>query len=169
MTDLPLSYPLVVERIPEGGKTVVVTADETSRAALARQISSPGIAELVANFELTRRGRRVTLEGHLKAKLTRVCVVTLEPFEVVVDEPMAMKFAEPPRDDKRTEIEIKAASEDPPDHIIDGKIDLGQVASEFLMLALDPYPRKPNVVFTETVVEVAPKSPFAALAALKKT
>lgn len=167
MTDLPLSYPIIVERIPEGGKSVVVTADETARAALAREISSPGVTELVGTFELTRRGRRVSLEGRVKARLTRLCVVTLEPFEVVVDEPVKMRFSEPEREDKRGEVDIAADAIDPPDPIVDGRIDLGQVTAEFLTLSLDPYPRKPGVVFEEKVIDVPATSPFAALAALK--
>ena len=37
--------------------------------------------------------------------------------------------------------------EDAPDPIVDGKIDLGALAAEFLALGLDPYPRKPGVAF----------------------
>ena len=36
---------------------------------------------------------------------------------------------------------------EPPDEIVNGKIDLGAVAAEFLALGLDPYPRKPGVDF----------------------
>ena len=32
--------------------------------------------------------------------------------------------------------------EDAPDPIVDGKVDLGALAAEFIALALDPYPRK---------------------------
>ena len=48
-------------------------------------------------------------------------------------------------------------------------VDLGAVASEFLLLGIDPYPRKPGVKF-----EPPPRAgdaaahPFAALEALKK-
>jgi hypothetical protein len=59
--------------------------------------------------------------------------------------------------------------DDPPDTIIDGKIDLGALAAEFMALGLDPYPRKPGVAFAEIVDdEVIEESPFAQLAGLKK-
>ena len=52
--------------------------------------------------------------------------------------------------------------------IVGGTIDLGRLAMEFLTLGIDPYPRKPGVVF---VAPEAPKDPeehpFAALKALK--
>ena len=60
--------------------------------------------------------------------------------------------------------------EDPPDAIVDDTIDLGAVAIEFMVLGLDPYPRKPGVHFDDMVLvdkdEPAP-SAFAALARLK--
>ena len=47
-------------------------------------------------------------------------------------------------------------------------LDLGTLATEFLVLGIDPYPRKSGVEFAPlTVGEDAPK-PFAALEALKK-
>ena len=43
---------------------------------------------------------------------------------------------------------FRLAIEDAPDPIVDGKIDLGALAAEFMILGLDPYPRKPGVVLT---------------------
>jgi uncharacterized metal-binding protein YceD (DUF177 family) len=61
-------------------------------------------------------------------------------------------------------------TDDPPDPIIAGRIDLGALVTEFLALSLDPYPRKPGVEFEDA--PTAPddrleESPFAKLAALK--
>ena len=60
------------------------------------------------------------------------------------------------------------ADEEPPEQLIDGKLDLGALASEFLLLAIDPYPRKPGAEFSPPKVEDEGDHPFAALAALKK-
>jgi hypothetical protein len=57
--------------------------------------------------------------------------------------------------------------EDPPDPIVDGRIDLGALAAEFLALGLDPYPRKPGAAFAGAEPEPERDSPFAALARLK--
>jgi len=46
--------------------------------------------------------------------------------------------------------------------------DLGAVATEFLMLGIDPYPRKPWAEFAAPKVDSDGAHPFAALAALKK-
>ena len=58
--------------------------------------------------------------------------------------------------------------EDPPDPIVDGRIDLGALAVEFLALALDPYPRKPGAEFTPPPEEAPPDSPFDALPEMAK-
>ena len=34
-----------------------------------------------------------------------------------------------------------------PEPLHDGAVDLGAVATEFLLLGIDPYPRKPDAVF----------------------
>ena len=57
---------------------------------------------------------------------------------------------------------------DPPEILIGDHVDLGVIATEFLLLGLDPYPRKPDAEFGEVVVGTPGLNPFAVLAALKK-
>ena len=59
------------------------------------------------------------------------------------------------------------------DHVLryhdrDVSLDLGAIATEFLILGLDPYPRKPDAIFQASAVGDDATHPFAALAALKK-
>ena len=55
---------------------------------------------------------------------------------------------------------------DAPDPIVDGKIDLGALAAEFMVLGLDPYPRKPGAEFVPPAT--APKeTPFTVRRARK--
>ena len=63
---------------------------------------------------------------------------------------------------------VPAASRDDTEPLIDGKIDLGAIATEFLIVGLDPYPRKPGAVFQPPVDATPDEGPFAALGALKK-
>jgi hypothetical protein len=56
--------------------------------------------------------------------------------------------------------------QDPPDPIVNGQIDLGALAAEFLALNLDLYPRKPGVMFEAANAGAeasAIDSPFAVL------
>ena len=57
---------------------------------------------------------------------------------------------------------------DPPEPIVNGTIDLGRLATDALLLGIDPYPRKPNAVVEHEVTPPDPEDhPFAALKALK--
>jgi hypothetical protein len=63
---------------------------------------------------------------------------------------------------------VEVTPVDAPEPLIGGSIDLGAIASEFLMLAIDPYPRKAGVAFEPPANDEDTGGPFAALAALKK-
>jgi Large ribosomal RNA subunit accumulation protein YceD len=179
MTEGAFSRPIVVDALPEGGETAVsFTADAQELLDLARWMGLPDLAEFVGDFRLLRRARgRVTAQGELRARMTRVCVVTLEPFETELTESVSLEFA-PQAEAEAAAEPARVAHEplpgqslvdlpDPPDPIIDGRIDLGAVSAEFLSLGLDPHPRKPGVDFHPPEVEsTAEESPFAALGRL---
>jgi hypothetical protein len=58
--------------------------------------------------------------------------------------------------------------DDKTEPLVDGKVDLGALATEFLILGLDPYPRKPGAIFQPPADAGPDEGPFAALGALKK-
>ena len=61
-----------------------------------------------------------------------------------------------------------AEAEEPPDAIVDGKIDLGALAAEFLALGLDPYPRKPGASFESSELDLGSESIGSPFDILKK-
>jgi hypothetical protein len=65
------------------------------------------------------------------------------------------------------EIEMKAG-EEPPEPLVNGAVDLGAIATEFLILGIDLYPRKDGARFSPPEVDDGGARPFAALEALKK-
>lgn len=164
----PLSRPLRVDTIPGNGLETVVEATAEERAALAREFGLPGIDVLTGRFAVQRRGRTVHVDGKVSASLMQTCVVTLEPFAAKVDEDVSLEFTDDPlKLNPVDEAGEHEAPVDAPDPIVDGRIDLGTVTSEFLALGLDPYPRKPGADFAWDEGAKEP-SPFAALEALKK-
>ena len=120
---------------------------------------------MTAEFTLERAGRsRIHVHGRMDATVTRICVVSLDPFETEVSEPIDVTFA--PEAEARAaearaaadqEVRGPAPIEGPPDPIIEGRIDLGALAAEFLALGLDPYPRKPGVDFAAPADASAPR------------
>lgn len=153
----PFVRPIRVESIPEGGLERMIEANEAECEALAAANDLQAVRRLVARFTLRRLGRgRIRVQGELHAEVTQTCVVSLEPIDAVLEEAVDVRFAAPPGAGPRgrkppveaTEaVAFAPGDEDPPDPIIDGQIDLGALAAEFLSLALDPYPRKPGVDF----------------------
>jgi len=166
----PLSRPLSVDTIPGAGTDVTVEATPQEREDLARDFGLLSIASLTGTYRIEKRGRTVHVTGRIRADVVQTCVVSLEAFPARIDEPVDMKFAESAtrRDDDEAdgEREVKL---DAPDPVVGGRIDLGAVTSEFLALALDPYPRKPGSDFAWRAGEgeEAEDSPFAALAKLQ--
>ncbi|MEX6814044.1 hypothetical protein AB2C52_34490, partial [Pseudomonas aeruginosa] len=59
-----------------------------------------------------------------------------------------------------------AEDADIPDPIVGGRIDFGLLTAEFLALGIDPYPRKPGVVF-EAVQLGEDVKPFDVLRTLR--
>jgi len=163
--ELPISRPVEVERMAlrEGGVRLEATEDERRRAA--EFLKLPAIHSLIGDFRIAGNKRRAKVTGQVSGRVSQSCVVTLEPFETDFAEDVELTFAEE-RDNLSPE-EIERRKIDPPDEIVDGKIDLGTVMTEFLALALDPYPRKPGVDFEPITDDKAKDSPFAALGKLR--
>jgi len=164
-TEGSFSRPVKVDALPRDGLMQTVEATPPERAAVAEQQDLVDVAKLTATFLLKRTGKGVRVTGAVHAEVTQTCVVTLEPFPVMVDESVDVRFAKPAeeRSGRRTQVETVA-----PDPIVDGRIDLGALTVEFLALALDPYPRKPDAEFTPPPMVEPAESPFVVLAEIAK-
>ena len=160
---LPLSHPIDVATIKPDGLAVNFEATESELQGLAKLFDIPAVVKLTASFKLTRKGSRVKVRGDVSGVVTRLCVLSLEAFDTDFHEPVTVDFdenAETPRDD---ESDLEAL-----DPIIDGQIDIGALAAEFTALSLDPYPKKPGIIFDYSEDdEDKPPSPFSALAGIK--
>ena len=160
------SRPFSVERIGHGGKTVTLTAEEAECHALAERFGILAVDSLTARLTVRAVGPVFLVEGRLVARVVQSCVVTLEPVAAGIEEEFQVTFGcETPEEGHELVIDLDA--EDPPDPIIDGHIDLGEVVAEHLALALDPFPRAPGAQFAMPGDD-QPAGVFAALAALRK-
>lgn len=169
-----------VDEIPEGGLDISIAADAATLRALAAADDLPNIGRLEADFHVVpRTGRRFNVSGEMRANVTQICGVSLEAFDSDIVEPIDVDFSMP-ADVKPTHgagsrgipesLEAVVGTEpDPPDTIVGGKIDLGVLMCEFLALGLDPFPRKPGIVFEPPNPPDAAEadSPFGALRKLK--
>jgi uncharacterized metal-binding protein YceD (DUF177 family) len=168
-SDLPWSVPVTLSQIPENGRRFDLVADEATRARVARLVGLRSLPRLQATFDVVRQdsdGLRV--DGEVSATVGQNCVVTLEPFDNEVKEGVILVFAPPRAPAAGGDDDADAIDPGYAEPLIGDRIDLGALAVEFLILGIDPYPRKPGVAFEPPAAEDESEHPFAALAALKK-
>lgn len=156
---VPWSVPVAVEKIPDSGLHIEIEAPAATRAALAELAAVRELPQLAAVFDLTRQGEGVHVAGQVSGRVGQSCVVTLEPIESPVDEAVDLRFAPQAKIPK---------SDTDPEPLVGGIVDLGAIATEFLILGIDPYPRKPDAKFTPPKSEDDGTHPFSGLEALKK-
>jgi uncharacterized metal-binding protein YceD (DUF177 family) len=165
------SVPLTVQDVAAEGQRHHLIADAQARAAVAKVAGLQEVDRLEADLVTVPHGAdglRVT--GRVSAMVGQTCVVTLEPMQSVIDEAIDVLFLRHPPEhgDADDDEEAGKVGDERIETLTGGTIDLGAIATEFLILGLDPYPRKPGAAFTPRQVDEPLSSPFAALAALKK-
>ena len=169
-----LSREVDVARLPSHLVEIIATDAERERLAAAYDLQM--VSDLRATVELFPGARgSVNVEGWVVADIVQTCVVTLVPVDAHIDEAFAIRFVRPddapPVPKSAAEIVVDPDRPDPPE-VLDGPtIDIGALAEEAFVLAIDPYPRAPDAALPKELE--APKepdvdSPFAVLAGLTK-
>jgi hypothetical protein len=175
VADLPYSEPTAVATL-RGENRLHLEPDEETRARIARFAGLHALNRFCAEMVLVMRNDgQIIVRGQLEADVEPICVLSLEPFSDTVSEPIEATFAPPEVLAKLFELAgveddgtgDQAGSPDLPDPILNGSIDPAALAVEFLILGLDPYPRRPGVEFESPVKDQAKLSPFEALKSLK--
>lgn len=177
-----LSRPFTVARISGDGETFQFEANGDERAALARRFDLIALPSLTAEGRIipSDHGRRARVEGIVRAEVVQSCVVTLEPVPATVEDSFVRTYTSLSRDAEHETV-VDLDSDDPPELMAEGVIDVGEAVAETLGLALDPYPRAPGAELTplqrddqdtpEDVTKLAEnegESPFRALKGLLK-
>jgi hypothetical protein len=170
----PWRVPVTVEEVGDAGRSFALVADAEARAGIARIAGLRDLPRLQAAFEVKPQGAGgLQVVGRVSATVGQTCVVTLEPLTNEVEEAVDLLFVPRPAEtgaaaDGESGISPPEATLDDPEPLIGGTVDLGALATEFLILGLDPYPRKPGAVFEPPQDSKPEPGPFAALAALTK-
>lgn len=163
----PWPIPVRVDDIGKGVSRKLV-ADEQTRARIAKALELEALNRLEAEVEIRPRFEGGAVIGKLSAEVVQICGVSLEPFATEIDSDFEAPFTTRAEEPTEAGEEMGLADLDRPDVIENGVIDLGHYVVEALALELDPFPRKPGAVFEQPADQAEP-SPFAALAALKRT
>jgi hypothetical protein len=168
---LPWRMPMSIGDVPEAGLRAELEADESTCQAVAKAAGVNEVARLKASFDLARRGRDgLHVVGTVSALVGQLCVVSLEPVVNEVNEAIDLVFGpRTPSPIPGRSLDIAVDAADAPEPVINGVVDLGAVAAEFLILGIDPYPRKAGAAFVAPKDRETAGKAFAALAALKRS
>lgn len=168
------SRPVEIPSIGSTKSTKRIEATAEERARLAAALDLVEVSGLSAQFDLHRDSQgEIHLDGRVQAEIAQNCIVSLEPVRQVIDEPIQVRLietgtgGEARRSGGGAAVDIDPTLEDPPEVFTGPVIDLGGLAVEHLILAIDPYPRAPGAVLPENPAEEGPNSqdsPFAVLA-----
>lgn len=165
------SRTLALDLILPAGTVMTVAASPAECAAIALRLRLPRIDALTCRYTLTRvgRGPAVEAKGLLEARVTQVCVRTLEAFDSSLRRAFGIRFVpegleNDAGDDPEADDEIPYAG---------NEIDLGEATAEQLAIELDPYPHKPDAALPVDLIEddggeAGPANPFAALGGLPR-
>lgn len=173
-----------VDDLDDGKTKVSIQADEEECQDVARRVGVVSIESLSADLVLEREqgGRTIHVKGQFTANVTQECVISLDEFQSEIsdavegwfaDKDSTVSFAAAKREKEaatsRGEVEMVDESEDP-ESIIDGVIDLGELVTQHLSLAIPPHPHKEGVKYEYgdenlKIDENSPlrKNPFEAL------
>lgn len=146
------SRPISADQISGREVREQLTASPAEREALARRLGLREIGSLTALVRLrrVRGGQMIRITGDLQADVVQTCVVSLEPLPAHVEERFQALFAPAhllPKEPEELAYDTDD-SEDPPEVIENGRIDIGELVAQHLSLALDPYPRLPGLTFS---------------------
>lgn len=169
-----VSRPVDVARLP--GEPVEIVADEAERLTLASAYDLAAVDSFCATVELSAGPRgSVEVNGRVVADIVQTCVVSLVPVAAHIDEPFSLRFVRPsdapPAPKPGAEVVVDPERPDPPEVLTGPAIDLGAIAEEAFVLAIDPYPRAPGAAIPAEAggsPAMPSESPFAVLAELAK-
>lgn len=165
---------IVVAEIPPQGRVMHFESTVEERIAIAARAKLPDVDSFSIELQLQflPKSHILQIKGFGRAKITQVCVVTLEPFEADLNFDFDCQCLEAERakkwNDQMDSVEDYAQGGF--EEVVDGRIDIGEVAVQEFILALDPYPHKPGVKadFDSATITEEKVNPFSVLKSLKK-
>lgn len=167
------SYPIMVDDLTTASKSFQLQADKAQLAYIAEVLKVVSAQKFSANINVQylKKEHLVEVSGDVVAELELTSVISLENFKKKYQSEFTIEFDTKAniKNTPEEEIDIEA---DMPDPVIDGKIDIAEVAMEQIALVMDDFPRKDgeefhfNSEFDEETTQAM--NPFSVLAKLKK-
>ncbi len=168
-TSYEFSRPFEIAELTAAELPFEVAAQPAERQALARRPTpAPRPPAAPAPGDRAGAGGVVRVRGVLRAQVVQRCVVTLEPVPAELEVPFERTFLRGGGSERLLELDVEQLDLEP---LLGDVLDLGEVVTEELALALDPYPRAAGAdealaelgVRREGEEQASETSPFAVL------
>lgn len=142
-TELP-SLSILADDASRSPVRVKLDLSADQRAALADE---NGLASVEAFHlratALGMKGRKLRVEGHLTADVTYLCGVSLKPYTSSLDVPFEQFFG---GDQRATDlIDFDPLDDNEIEPLVNGEASISDLGYQLFSLALDPYPRHPDL------------------------
>ena len=165
---------LLAEALGEAAKFVRLEANAVECAALAVRFELVSVESLVGDLIIERiKGSEIIrVRGRMSAEIQQFCVISGETVRGNLVESVDERFSS--SDETGIEIEIAFEEENPPEPIMEGKIDLAEIIAQYLAVAIDPYPRAPGAKIPQQYQDEegdmleTRKNPFEVLSSLQR-
>ncbi len=167
------SYRITVDKLPAAEQHYKLRADAEDCEKIREILQIPGVDAFSADISLkyNLKEHLLKLWGKAEARLELESVISLEKFkknyaadfELVYDTQATLKS-------QKVEEEEMSIEDDIPDVVINGQIDLADVAIEQIALQMEDHPRREGEVFcfkSEFDASERPANPFEVLKKLK--
>ena len=156
-------YILETGALRDKPKKIEWSVSKTECKELAERLGVLEVRDFSAKI-VAQRDNLIDVHGHIRATVVQSCVVTGAPVEEKIEDDFEEFFTDNKR--YKTSIEI---SMDSPDvtPVENNRIDLLELATQYLILALDPYPHKEGAHFQDQLEDDDKPNPFAVLEKLK--
>ena len=132
--------------------------------ALSIRLNILSVDDLKAKV-IIKKNNLIQVSGKFTAHVKQACVVSGEPVAQTVEDSFEEFFCQHSRHESPIDIDMDAPDVEV---IEDGRIDVGELVVEYLILGLDPFPRKEGIPLVQAGDTEEKENPFAVLKNWKK-
>lgn len=168
-TSLEFSRLLRVDSIGSEEEIRELRPNDSETAALAVRLGLQQLSDFTASVSVYRSMTgEIVARGRVVAGVVQTCVMSLEPVSAHIDEDFEVRFTTYPAPEPR-ELVIGPDDDEPPEPLTGESLDIGELAAQQLVLALDPWPRLLDAELPDEVKpDPARDGPFAGLSGLRE-
>ena len=140
--NLSLTVPISFDSVGSRGHTARIEPSAVERRAIAAAYDLLDVPSFTADISLERLDKdTIAVEGRISAEVVQPCVVSLDPVAQTMEEAFKIRVTvpdspiAPPPGRPGAEIQVDP-DEDPPEVLVDGRIDIAAIILEQFSLAV---------------------------------